>query len=305
MRKITLSDEEAKMDGAPTGDIYAVELKREEDLIPLDDPIGLLLKLNESYSKDVGWTDQLAYLENLRSIFLYHKDTFTCEYHMKCIDCIVDSCDAIRSSTMRSGLVTATLLIENIHLSSSDLNRTVRSVVARTAAAPKFIVDLAEGGLAKAFKNVDPWQAVISLVEPANHKNPDVVSKAFVLMGAQFIRIPFRLEDINGSHYLVLRLIGIGLNSRKVPGKVSCRNALSHLHDLFGTEDFLFVMGQCSLTPVQFKWVEKEVITGHSIIKPDLAATWPIRSELYRDVVESSEIDALALTSSFALKEDA
>ena len=132
-------------------------------------------------------------------------------------------------------------------------------MVGRTAGGPKFICDVAEGALSEALLTIDPLLATEALMNGTQHKNADVVSKAYVLMGQSFTRMSSITPELCAKHLPVVKALFRGLNSKRVPGKDSARNAVRHLRRLLGESEFPRVVASCDLPNSLCKLIAKEV----------------------------------------------
>ena len=259
MSKIELSVEESRMDGAPVGDLYAVEVLLDSDLRPLPSAPDLLQKLNSGYSKDTPWSEQFAFVEGIRSLLLFHQDEFCTAPRDKLITCVIDCLESLRSSSARNGIFAGGLLIKHGQLTREELFRIVQAMVGKTAGGPKFICDVAEGVLSDALLTIDPLLATRSLMEATLHKNADVVSKAYVIMGQSFTRVSAMTPESCDAHLSVFKALFHGLNSKRVPGKESSRVAVRHLRKLIGESEFVRIVAACDLPNSLTKLIAKEI----------------------------------------------
>lgn len=269
MSKIQLSDEESRMEGAPVGDLYAVEVLTDTELRPLNNAADVVKKLS-SYSKDTPWSEQFAIVEGIRSLLLFHAEELNTTPKDKVITCVIDSLESLRSSSARNGIFAGGLLIKYGRLCREELHRVVQAMVMRTAGGPKFICDVAEGVLSEALLTIDPLLATESLMDGTQHKNADVVSKAYVIMGQSFTRVGVMTPERCAAHLRVIKSLFNGLNSKRVPGKESSRVAVRHLRKLIGDSEFARTVASCDLPNSLTKLIAKEV---SDIISVSVAAT--------------------------------
>lgn len=265
MSKIELSEEELRMDGAPSGDIFSVEVVSDEHLPALEDPDAFFDTIPPFHWKDAPWPDQFRFIEKIRCVLKHHLSDFKEDYIPKTISCLVDSLESLRSSTIKNALKASSSLILSIDLKQRDLNKIVHAICLKTSGCPKFIIEQAVETLQSSFHRSDPLKVILALLEATAHKNADVISYAHVMMRMQVERLDLSEETnlsqvFDPSFYGFTHSLCLGLNGKKVPGKEACRAALRYMHAELGTERFKKLVSQCgSLSPSQLKLVDKEV----------------------------------------------
>lgn len=259
MSRIELSDEESRMDGAPVGELFAVEVVPDSLLSPLPNAVELLQSLRNDYSKETSWSDQFVFVQGIRSLLLFHVDAVQSGPKDKLIQCVIDSLESLRSSSVRNGLSAGGLLMKYGNLAREQLFHIVQAMVVRTAGGPKFICDEAEAVLKESLQSINPLLAAESLIEGTHHKNADVVSKAYVLMGHTFLRIPSNTSDLCTAHRPLIKCLFIGLSSKRVQGKEGSRLAIRHLHNLIGEAEFTHAVASCDLPNSLTKLIAKEI----------------------------------------------
>jgi hypothetical protein len=240
-------------------DIYAVEVLSDDALRALENPSVELAEILSSYTKDTHWSAQFSYVEKLRCILRFHSDVIDSTVTALALECVVDSLDSLRSSTLRNGIFCGAAFVKSGLLGLDDMFRIVRAIAVKVAGGPKFINERAEASLNECLQGVETWNALYALLPVTDHKNSDVVSRTFVVMGGLISRLDASFVEVDAAHYPIIRALAIGLTRKGVAGKASCRSALKHIYGLVSVEIFGLAVKECKLLNSQFKVVEKEV----------------------------------------------
>lgn len=243
------------------GDIFQVEVLSNDQLERLDDPASFMLSFVTGYCKDASWSEQFAFVQNIRSVLYFDAEVCTEDHNEKVQACLIDGLAELRSSTLRNAIMCTGLYLQKISLNTSQFRKLVNAMIVKTAGSPKFIIDLAEKSLDDAFAGVDALTVTTALVEATNHKNTDVASKALVLINRHIGRLDANAEGFADAFHPVFESLAVGLNAKKVPGKESARLALRYLLSVIGEEEFLAEVARCTLAESQVKLVHKEVVS--------------------------------------------
>ena len=249
-KKLSMTDAEKAMDGAPQGEIFDVTVAFDEEIAPSESPKeeihAALLCLSNSEST---WADKHSAVESMRRMMLHHSseiiDTPGCIALI--ITAAVEAVASLRSSTSRNAILCLKQFIESqerFNLSTDQISAIILSLMNRTAIGPKFVAECAYAVCDNAINFVN-FLDLFEILKPISwHKNADTSSKSYTLISRSFLHMEqFSSADsfratINEYLFELVSFFGIGLTSKRAEGKQQSRKALLTLKNSVGSERF-------------------------------------------------------------------
>lgn len=206
VKKLKISDDEKKMDGAPVGDLFDIVVKENCDLTALENPSTMLveaIKKGESSS----WAEQYEGIEIIRSICLHHSSMVEPSKLEGLIDQAVAGSKSLRSCCIRNALMCLQIVLSSFGtiISPTYKHIIISTILNKMGGGPKFLCELTEKILVSCLtstKGLNPLACIECLISSTEHKSPQVVYKAF-----QYIYASLKL--VNLVKYLGSSVVGV------------------------------------------------------------------------------------------------
>ena len=153
---MAISEQERKMDGAPVGELFDIDVKNNEDLKPYtQDNVGELISgmtLEETSAS--SWADQFEDIEKIRRVVLHHSELLHPPELMSVAVSIILNCglSSLRSSCIKNALQCSASLLSSYSYAQLRpyLTPVITAMLLKAVSGPKFMCKLADSCLIKA-----------------------------------------------------------------------------------------------------------------------------------------------------------
>jgi len=271
-KKLDLSEAEKAMDGAPQGEIFDVSVLQDFSLVPsacpeeeLDQALKLLLEPAAS------WAEKHSAIESMRRLMLHNSSLISSRLDV--IDIVVtasvDYISSLRSSTAYNSILCISLILENkekFQLSDENINTSLTSLMQRTVAGPKFVIDSAYSTIKRSVLHLS-FSLLFHILRPFSvHKNADTVSRAYAALSHNALSTEQHAsfnEFVVENQLVVITFFAEGLTSKKTEGKTHSRKVLLAIQKLLDLDAFSSCVAKIE-APMIRAVVQKEILKPSS-----------------------------------------
>ena len=244
VNKISLSNDEKMMNGAPEGDLYELVVMQDDELQPFDNHNIAETEFELCFVKHNEtnvWAEKYEFVTVIRRVLIHHLDVLAAvDFSLisSAVDIMIEATASLRSCVIRNGLLCLRKFLRYLNTlvdasESSELSvKIVGALLNRTANGPKFICETANDILivAAVERQVPVLSFFKGLLPYVAHRSPEVSSKAIILS----TKCVQAMDDLSATNSLAatqqykdpLRIAAIGLTTRLAKGKEAAKDAL-------------------------------------------------------------------------------
>eukprot|EP01041_Mallomonas_annulata_P004527 gene4527-8987_t len=240
-KRMKISDQERKMDGAPLGELFDVKVMCDSNINPSINPhLELESAIRISKMNGTSWADKYEAVETFRRLALHHPNVLVVS-----LDCAmtaaIDGIECLRSSSIRNGIHCVHVLLLKFSSDISDelFDRGITRLMLKIGTGPRFISDIAQNILTELLCNPNPWRYINALKTMADHKNADISNKALVFISKLILKLSCTDLKPQQNLEILLNICQKGLRGKKVEGKEKIKVALKFIQEKLGVEEFL------------------------------------------------------------------
>lgn len=238
--KITLTEDERGMNGAPEGEIFSVVVLSDADLPPLSEEENIAFlhtQIERVFSQDTNWAEKYEAMTNIRRVLIFHIELLDDDNSvvpviaMQCVDAI----NSLRSTTVRNGLLCLQALLTKKSVlvwSSRAASSIIACLLTRCGSGPRFIVESAAQILLSIVPAHCPLGIITQSAQPLlTNKSPEVSSKAAMLIASATMSLTITTISSVTQHDMYITLISLltGLGAKKIPAKDAAKKAILHI----------------------------------------------------------------------------
>lgn len=237
VKKIVLASDEHAMNGAPTGDLYDVQVLEDTDIKQGCEEDVVITIASLSMPVTENWAGQFDQVTNLRQVLLHQRERLSSDEVGQAARIIISAVESLRSTTVRNGLLCMRQFIVTAGGDSkaSCLVDIIHCLVKRCHNGPKFLVRLAEPLIPLVVRRLHSDVIIAASKELVVNRNIEVSKRAYLMLCEIASRVASEERESFDS---LLSLLVSGTNGKSSDVRASCKKSIIVIRKSMSEDEF-------------------------------------------------------------------